>query len=393
MGARAVVATAGLVIVLAVTGVARAEAATVTRSFAIDPFGSPYGPGIVSFTAATGEANDLEITVDAGAVTFRDARAPVETTGCERVDPSTVRCQSGDIVVALGDGDDIVRLADSRRPPPDGPGLTAIRVEAGTGADTVTGGPNSEVVVDGGRGEADRFTGGGGSDTVSYAGRRSPVRITLGGSGEDVLTEFARMEGGNAADVLRGTAGADSLSGGPGDDRIEGRGGDDTLDGGAGADRIVGGAGDDELDLGILIDQEVISIGGPVYEPGADGERDSVRCGAGLDTVDWLEHRDAARGCEAGLLEEWKLGRQLTRARGGLRLRVYAGDDVPPRVRVVIVPRRGRGIRLTRPAVIRRSGTLSLRLTAAGRRYLRRPRAVAIRGIGYSSARLLATVE
>ena len=271
------------------------------------------------------------------------------------------------------------------------------------------------MVVDGGHGEADRFDGGGGFDSVSYAGRRSPVRLTLGQPGEDVLTRIEGVEGGNAADVLGGTSGANSLFGGPGNDRIEGRGGDDVLEGEAGADRIFGGsgddllsgdedaayrdhldggAGDDEFDLGILVDQEVISIGGTTYEPDADGKRDTVRCGSGLDTVDWLEHHDAIRGCEAGVLEEWKLGRQLTRIRGGsLRLRVYAGDYLPPRVRVVIVPRRGRAVRLTRSAVIRRTGTVSLRLTLAGISYLRRAHTVTIRSVGVSSAHLIATVR
>ena len=50
--------------------------------------------------------------------------------------------------------------------------------------------------------------------------------------------------------VIKGSAGADTLRGGDGDDTLHGGAGDDSLSGGAGADHLYGGAGADTLDGG-----------------------------------------------------------------------------------------------------------------------------------------------
>lgn len=422
MWQRAFVGSVMAVLLLA-GGAVRAEAATVTRVYPTDPFGGAYGSGAVVFTAAVGEANEVDLTVGAGTVTLHDARAAIDSTACDRVDTSTVRCtQYEGISVRLGDGDDVLRVADSRALDPS---LAPIWVTAGTGADTVAGGPNGEVILDAGDGEADRFNGGGGADMVSYAGRKAAVRVTVGAPGEDVVERITGIIGGNGDDVLIGSAGADHLDGGPGRDRLEGRAGNDKLSGGRGPDRLYGGGGadrlsgddyrsstsrdlldggpgNDRLDLSAA-DDSVFSIGGPTYDPLTDGKRDAARCGPGLDTVVWLEDHDTMRGCELGELEEpgesaasWRLGRQLVRTRGGsLRLRVYAGEGgiLPDAERVVIVARRGNARRLTRAAVIRRSGSVKLRLTPAGVQYLRRARTVTIRGVTDFSGTLAATVK
>lgn len=47
----------------------------------VDPFGSPYESYYLQYTAAPGEANDLEIRLDAGGVTLRDAGHALQATG------------------------------------------------------------------------------------------------------------------------------------------------------------------------------------------------------------------------------------------------------------------------------------------------------------------------
>jgi Ca2+-binding RTX toxin-like protein len=374
---------------------APADAATVTRTFPIDPFGFSYGPGTVVFTGASGEANQVGIQLDAQGVTLTDAANAVTTSVCTQVDPRTVRCTGGGLSVALGDGDDTARVVDSRPA-----NATAIRVDAGRGADTVIGGPVGEWFVDGGAGEADRFTGGGGEDVLSYAGRTTPVRVVLGTPGEDVLEAIPSLSGGSANDVLIGDGQANSLFGGLGNDRLEGGDGDDDLNGGAGDDRVLGddgddtlagdaeisqagrdvlegGRGDDWLDLSAQ-DDEQISIAGPTYEPMDDLERDVARCGPGIDTTAFVERSDSTRQCEAvdigsgtGLVTRLV---RLSPSRLGLTI---VRDSVEPR-RVYVIPRRGRRTLLTRLVQVGEKRTTRLPLTAAGRRYLRRSGAVRV---------------
>jgi len=75
-------------------------------------------------------------------------------------------------------------------------------------------------------------------------------------------------------DVLNGTADDDVICGLGGNDVLDGRGGDDLLDGGAGNDRLVGGAGDDTMLGGAGADRLLA----------ADGFRDSVDGGRGIDS-------------------------------------------------------------------------------------------------------------
>ncbi len=74
------------------------------------------------------------------------------------------------------------------------------------------------------------------------------------------------LAGGGFDDVILGMGGNDTIPGGGGDDRLEGGTGNDVITGGAGADRLFGGPGSDTI-----------------YA--ADGERDTIDCGAGRDRV------------------------------------------------------------------------------------------------------------
>lgn len=67
-----------------------------------------------------------------------------------------------------------------------------------------------------------------------------PTQPTLTGT-----TGADSLSGGADNEILQGLEGADSLNGGGGSDRLEGGAGADRLDGGLGADTLVGGSGDD----------------------------------------------------------------------------------------------------------------------------------------------------
>ena len=99
--------------------------------------------------------------------------------------------------------------------------VTSIKVNVGSGDDSVTFG---DIAI------AGTVDGGDGKDMLS------------GGAGGDVLN------GGNGKDVLVGNGGNDSLNGGNGKDNLSGGDGDDALVGGRGKDVMDGGAGVNTMD-------------------------------------------------------------------------------------------------------------------------------------------------
>lgn len=134
------------------------------------------------------------------------------------------------------------------------------RIEAGAGADHLTGAAGGEI--DGGAGNdtfpqgatatgGETLIGGDGADLVDYAGRANGVDVPLGSAtpaGEscpgascenDVLVGFEQARGGAGNDQLTGSTGADMIDGGGGDDVLRGGLGDDALNGGAGLDLYV----------------------------------------------------------------------------------------------------------------------------------------------------------
>jgi hypothetical protein len=95
------------------------------------------------------------------------------------------------------------------------------------------------------------------------------------------------INGTKRPDLLRGTKGADVIKGLGGNDRLLGYGGRDRLYGGFGNDILVGGKGKD-----------VIS-GGPGNDKirARDGERDTISCGSGRNTVVADDLDALARDC------------------------------------------------------------------------------------------------
>ena len=126
---------------------------------------------------------------------------------------------------------------------------------AGSGNDTVDGGPG-----------LDRILGGSGDDVLSAGNGRA---VIWGGAGNDTLTA--------------GENGLSRLHGGPGDDTVNGGARRDFLWGGFGSDTENGGPGNDVL-----------------HALAPDNQVDTLDCGPGDHDVAWLragEH-DVTVNCE-----------------------------------------------------------------------------------------------
>jgi len=142
-------------------------------------------------------------------------------------------------------GDNLVDARDN---------ASGVRVEVGSGSDTVAGGSGNDNIWTG-AGD-DTVSGGVGRDTISGASGDDLLvgdaggDSLSGGSGDDTIRAGSgddHVTGGSGADSLRGDEGNDSLFGGSGDDSLYGQDGADMLVGGSGADLLMGGAGDDIL--------------------------------------------------------------------------------------------------------------------------------------------------
>ena len=111
---------------------------------------------------------------------------------------------------------------------------------AAAGNDTL-GGSLGNDTLDGGSGD-DSLNGDGGTDLVSYVGMTGSVTVSIAGGiaigagGNDTLTGFENVLGGEGADCLLGDTSANHLIGSDGDDTLEGAAGDDLLDGSSGND-------------------------------------------------------------------------------------------------------------------------------------------------------------
>jgi Ca2+-binding RTX toxin-like protein len=190
----------------------------------------------------------------------------------------TITGGAGDDVLAGTAGDDVICGLGGNDTLRGGDGHDVLR--GGDGDDLLIGGASRDGLagdagsdhLSGGSG-ADALAGGPGVDRVSYWGRGTAVAATIGdgpndgaaNERDDVRSDVEQLAGGRGDDTLTGNAAANRLSGNAGNDRLIGHGGPDEL---------IGGDGDDSHDA-------------------ADGTRDSVTCGNGIDSVlsdpvDWL---------------------------------------------------------------------------------------------------------
>jgi hypothetical protein len=235
--------------------------------------------------------NDVTLSRSGNVVTVRDSGAPVTPdAGCTRVSDNEAACTVnttfysagatlGDqhdkftvegslgvpVSVTGGAGNDLLKGGDEMDDFDGGPGLDVLL--SGAGDDKLSGGADLD---------ADTIDGGPGRDLLDYSARTAPVSVNLalatpvqGAAGEkETVFAVEDVNGGKAADVLRGDDGPNRLSGGAGADRLAGAGGADLLMGDAGADSFDGGAGNDTL---------------ATKDGGKGLER--VRCGSGRDAV------------------------------------------------------------------------------------------------------------
>lgn len=154
--------------------------------------------------AAPGERNQVEVTLSATDVSFRDTgTAPTGGNGCTAL-LDTARCAIAPsspedlpfLVVSVrgGDGDDRVRVL---RPggTPTGLAVVVLAIEGGEGSDELA------------------------ADTPAEPEEFKPPGI------------LSAVDGGPGDDVLTGGDGADFLAGGPGRDNLKGLAGDDSLSG------------------------------------------------------------------------------------------------------------------------------------------------------------------
>lgn len=320
-----------------------AGAATVDKTDSCDVEYGLCGSDI-SYAGAPGEANDVTIASDSsGAVLITDAGAPLTTVGnCTRVDEHRARC-----VPAQG---------------PRGGNLSSTFADGGDGDDRIV--LETLGLVD----------GGSGSDfidaaSVTYGGVGTPLTIdlaagtaTTAGSTDTLSPRVARVFSGKGDDVLRGSDRDEDLDGGDGNDSVSGGGGDDEVIGGAGRDSLDGGAGDDHVaaqEPGKALGERVVC-----------GEGDDVAGGLGavppyLDPVDIV-----AADCESVWFAEIGNVRPQVRVKGGRVNVAVPGDPCDCTGKLAVRSSSGRLLASGRTTGARHR--LSVPLTAAGRRYLRR---------------------
>jgi RTX calcium-binding nonapeptide repeat (4 copies) len=195
-----------LVAVLAAPAAAQGSTVTAELRFQLGEKGAPdYYLAHAQVVAAPGETNAIAVRFEDDVVIVDDNASVAPGANCAAIALDEVRCPAppgsvARVEVDSGDGDDAVSL---------GPHMLG-RVELGPGDDRAT------------------------------------------------ATAGASLDGG--PDVIRGSAGHDTLYGGSGDDAIDGRGGDDFVVPGPGRDRFVSSGGVDDLYM-------------------RDGERDGATCG------------------------------------------------------------------------------------------------------------------
>ena len=298
----------------ALTIPASASASTVS----LDPGGGDEGSKI-TYTAAPGEANKVDVKVTGGTAEIDDPGATI-TAGANCVaapngkkatctNPS--RPSIDTFFAALGDGNDSFDAAG-----------VFTRVEGGVGNDDLGGGEKTDVFDGGGgtdtlRGNAgddhltdgdttgatnkDTLIGGDGTDTVSYKVRTATVAVDLAdnaGDGEagenDTVAAVENAEGGSGNDVIGGTDGPNGLGGNAGNDEVDGRGGDDIVLGRAGNDLLIGGAGRDDIEGEEGDDKLRLDNPAGVYDK-------LTLCGSGKDTIVGIGPSPfVERGCEVG---------------------------------------------------------------------------------------------
>jgi Ca2+-binding RTX toxin-like protein len=295
---------------------AAASASTVSLATA-----DPDNPPRITYTAANGEANKLDVKVTGAVAQIKDPGANITTTpGSNCVvagNQKSATCTDPQgiavfiITASLGTGTDTADIAGTRGSIDGGPGSDTINGGelqdflngGGGGTDTLHGNAGNDSLNDGdtsGAANKDTLDGGADSDSVDYRARIGNVVADLasgvGGEGteNDKLDSIEGASGGSGNDTLRGTDGPNGLSGGTGNDELDGRGGDDIIDGQDGNDTLIGGAGVDDIEGGD--GDDTLRLENPA------GQYDRLTlCGQGNDAIIGVAVSPFVEmGCETG---------------------------------------------------------------------------------------------
>ena len=324
------------------------------------------------------------------------------------------------VTVAGGDGNDKVTGGQGPDVVDGGPGND--KVDGNDGDDTVLGGPGDDFVKGGRTLSTDVIDGGPGRDTSDgdWTDSSDPLSVTfdgvandgrpderdnvlsvevihtrrvatlVAGDAADAPVEFSIVGTGNGSSKLVGTRFADNLRTDHYNDVIEAGAGADAIDAGYGNDTITPGPGPDI----------VLADGGPnacdILDcplphgndtiDARDGEKDSIDCGVGNDTVladpiDVLANCEVANGGGAALsVRKLPLRKALAR---GLRVTVTGASG-----KVKLSAKQGR--RTVARGTARAKGgkaVVTLRFTKAAKRRLRGARTVTLKIQGAGARR------
>ena len=310
---------------------AGAHAATITNDAAS-----------ITYVAAPGETNNLVLSLTGDTIRFRDDQ-PITVSGDCTAVGNTASCTSakgGIVTISLGDKADSLTFAlpkTAGNPPAvaasGGAGVDSIsfiqdqqhsvfatldnvandgsgtsdniaddfEVVEGTRSGDIIGGSVHDDTLIGAQGE-DAFLGGPGDDLIDARDRGTALDGSTGakadsvdcGAGTDIVDSDAQDDVSANCELvalentLELTNKADKLTAWRAGLTIDGLKGADTLVGSAGRDSLIGGKGKDKLN----------GRAGNDHIFARDGERDTIRCGAGKDIVQADKSDSIARDCE-----------------------------------------------------------------------------------------------
>jgi hypothetical protein len=275
--------------------------------------------------------------------------------GNDRLEPDDDDAGSGDVVVG-------------------GPGVDSLWLDYATGGNGPITASFDGVANDGFAGETDNYgadienlEGVGTAPSIAFTGTDGPNHVQMRSESPDVLIGL----GGD--DVIDGANGNDVIDGGDGNDTIYGGGNDDQIKGGPGLDSLSGeGSGSGFF----------ISVAGNDTIDARDGVREQLNCGPGADTavVDDLDvvpqdpgslceavDRGAAPAASPPKIRSTKLSAKAGRVRVSLSCAAACNGKLTLRTTKKITVASG-----SYKLAAGKTATIKLKLTAKGKRLLRK---------------------
>jgi Ca2+-binding RTX toxin-like protein len=242
----------------------------------------------ISFTAGTGENNNVTVTRSGGQLTITDPGSTINSATCSVGGGGhTATCTTPPGAVMTFGNYDLGNGATDR-----------LEIDFNGASDgsafqnSVDGkGGNDTIVGSNGDADFDSLLGGTGDDTLNGRG------------GRDILTDFDFAEQNppnqGGTNHLSGGSGDDYVAGGQNVDTVKGGPGDDEIDGGFGADRLNGGPGFDEADFRNLdfdpVSSNLTGIGVFANLP----KRKATTRGPGAKQTDRLSSFEDVRGTDS----------------------------------------------------------------------------------------------